>query len=203
MATLVDQALTSVADVKELLGIASGDNTKNNLIIRKINQATLMIENYTGRRFKLTTYTNEEYDATGTNQLILRQRPVTSISSLSMRDTNLNEEGFDTTDTELYFLDANAGVLDLNFYFTGNWNRARVTYTAGYTTIPEDIQEAAAELAAHLVKHTSGTSTGVKRQSEGQRSVEYFEASGASTIAKLGLDEILDSYANNPVVYDV
>lgn len=205
MAVLLDYALTSVADVKESLGIASGDNTKNNLIIRKINQATEMIERYTGRRFKATDYT-EYIDASHTDQLVVKQRPINSITSISSRDTDQNIDDFETVNAEFYFYDSLSGVIETNFNFSGRWNRYKVVYNAGYTTIPSDIAEACATLAAFLVQNgTSGTN--VKSKQEGQRKIEYFDQTGGgngsnSLFEQLGIDEILNSYANYPLLAD-
>ncbi len=200
MAVLLSYALTTVADVKELLGIASSDTSKDNLIIRKINQATIMIERYTGRRFALTTYTDEEYNATGTDQLTLLQRPIVSLTSISSRDTSLNEADWDSVDTNLYFSDANSGIVRLLYNTTGRWNRYKVSYTAGYATIPADIAEACAMLAAFLVDNgTSGSN--VKSKQEGQRKIEYFDSQTNTTniFEQLGIDDILDTYSNYPI----
>lgn len=202
MASLLDYALTSVADVKESLGISSGDTSKNNLIIRKINQATEMIEHYIGRRLKLTTYTDELYDGTHTDQLVLKQRPVTEVISLKARSTVTNDNNFDTIDAENYFVDEDAGIINAISSFYGWYERWSVTYSAGYATIPADIQEAAATLAAHLVNsgsYSSGQS--VKRMTEGSRSVEYQDntASSGSLIIELGLDDILAPYVNTVI----
>lgn len=199
MATLLSYALTSVADVKELLGIDSGDSTKDNLIIRKINQATTLIENYCQRRFASTVYTDVEYDSPDSDTLVLSQRPVTSFTSLGVRDGPENLSSWSTVETQDYFVDTAAGILKLNFNTYGAWNRYRVTYTAGYTTIPADLGEAAATLAAYLVDNgVSGT--GVKRKKEGQREIEYFESgpsnTGGSLLESLGLDDILEPYRN-------
>lgn len=136
MATLVSWALTSVADVKESLGIDSGDHTKDNLIIRKINQATEMIEGFCGlsynHHFAETTYTNEEYDGTGSNQLSLKARPVSSISSFQRRLGSQNISDWQDIDSIFYFSDLSSGVIDLGFYEGTGWNSYRVTYTAGY-----------------------------------------------------------------------
>lgn len=197
MATLLDYALTSVADVKELLGIDSGDSSKNNLIIRRINQATEMIERYTGRRFKSSNYT-EYYDGSYTDVLVLNQRPVTEISVLSARDTALNDDDFSVIDTSDYFINSNAGVIEAISGFYGGWDRWKVEYTAGYTNIPADIQEAAASLAAYLVQNGT-TGQGVKRMTEGSRSVEYHESQSSSLISDLGLDDILAPHTNTVI----
>lgn len=200
MADLVDYALTTVDDVKELLGLGSGDHSKDNLIKRKINFATEVIEGYTGRRFKSTTYTNEEYDATHTDQIVLRQRPVTNLANVDVRNTSFNQSDWTTVDSEDYFLDSNAGVVSSLFNYLGSYNMVRVTYTAGYTTIPSDVAEAAATLAAYLVDNPT-TGTAVKRKTEGQRSIEYYDMqqNSSSLVEQLGLDDILSRYINYPL----
>lgn len=205
MAVPLSYALTTLADVKESLGIASSDHSKDNLIIRKINQATLAIENYTGRRFALTTYTNEEYNGSNIDQLILRNRPIVGAVTINGRDTTLNESDFTTVESDLYFSNLDAGVLDLNFNALGRWSRYTVTYTAGYATIPEDLAEAAASLAAYYVNEADATNVGISEKQEGQRRVKY--ATGGSNagvsfdniLSSLGIDEIINSYSNYPL----
>lgn len=208
MASLLSYALTSLSDVKESLGIASGDTSKDNLIIRKINQATIAIENYCGRRFKETTYTNELYFGTNTNQLILRNRPITATQTfgLNIRDTSLNQNSFEAIDTTLYFADANSGVIDLDFRAIGQAGRYQVTYSAGYPTIPADLAEACASLAAYYVTNAAGTQVGSALKKEGQRELRYANNNNLlsfdNIIAQLGIDSIINSYANNPVMTD-
>ena len=196
MATLLDYSLTTVADVKESLGIDSGNTSKDNLITRKINQATRMIENYCNTRFKATDYT-EYYDGIGGSELVLRHRPINSVTSLSARQVTTNENDFDITDAEDYFIDEPAGVIEFLGSFYGNYDSWKVVYNAGYDTIPEDVAEACAQLAAYLVENgTTGSS--IKKKKEGQRELEYFDTSGqtGSLIEVLGLDDILDAYAD-------
>lgn len=205
MADLLDYALCTVADVKESLGIDAGNTTKDNLIIRKINQSTLMIEGYCGlshgHHFKETTYTNEEYDGTGSNQLVLKMRPVTSISSFQYRDTVDNQDNWSDTESEDYFSNLSAGVLDLLNTQTNNFNAYRVTYTAGFSTIPADLAEACVMLASALVENSS-SGTAIKRKREGQREVEYFQSGSTGTdslIESLGIDDMLSRYINYAV----
>lgn len=208
MATLLDYALTTVADVKESLGIASGDNSQNNLIIRKINQATLIIEGYCnlpyGHHFKESTYTNEVYNSNGTNQLPLLMWPVSSVSSFQYANTSQNNNSWTDNESEDYFVDENSGLLNLNFSQWGNWDAYRVTYTAGFSTIPADLAEACVMLAGYLVDN-SASGTAVKRKREGGREVEYFQPSGQSStgtsslVDQLGLDEVLGRYIHYAV----
>ncbi len=205
MATLQTYALTTVADVKESLGIASSNHDFDNLIIRKINQATGMIERFCGRRFKQTTYTDQIYNGTNGDQLVLKQRPVVGDVVLKARDTSLNQADFTTVDTELVYVDAESGVLDLLFRAVGKWGRYAVTYTAGYNVIPDDLAEACVSLTAFLVNNANSDNVNVKSKQEGQRKVDYSQTSvsGALDVFKrLGIDDLLRSYANNAVFAD-
>lgn len=204
MATLNSWALTSVADVKESLGITG--NSQNNLIIRKINQATDMIESYCGKNnsqhFKETTYTSEEYDGTGTNQLILKNNPVISLSNFSERNTTQNENSWTTIDTQDYFVDLTAGVIDCRFGILKHWNLYKVTYIAGFATIPSDLAEACVMLACALVENAS-TGASVKKKTQGPKTIEYYDSvQGESLITQLGIDDMLQRYVRIPILPD-
>jgi hypothetical protein len=201
MADLLSYSLCSVADVKESLGIDSGDTSKDNIIKRKINQATQMIEGFCNlpynHHFVVTTYTNEEYDGQGSNALSLYMRPVVSVSSFQIRNTTENQDSWSDIDSDDYFVDNNAGVLELNFTQSQGWNRYRVTYSAGFSDVPYDLSESCAAIAAFYVEN-SASGTAVKRKQEGQRSIEYFDPTsgggGGSIIEQLGLDDVLQRY---------
>ena len=198
MASLLSYALTSVADVKETLGISSGDSSKNNLIIRKINQATDMIENWCGydtdHHIKETTYSNEEYKGTGTTELVLKAKPVTAVSTFDMRSSVENISDWDNISTQDYFIDEHAGMLKGLSSLAEHYNLFRVSYTAGYSTIPSDLAEACVTLAAYMVENGTTGNT-VKSRSEGRRSIEYFQPKQAeSMITQLGIDDVLGRY---------
>lgn len=201
MTALLDYALTTVADVKESLGISSGDHSKDNLITRKINQATRMIENYCDCHFAQTTYTDELYDGHGGNELVLRNKPLISVTSLAYRNVPDNEAQFTTVATTDYFINYESGVIKYLVPFTAYFDRWKITYVAGYATIPEDVAEACATLAAFMtLNSTSGAN--VRRKKEGQREIEYYDITGNagdSLIEQLGLVDSLAAYAS-PII---
>lgn len=199
MATLNDNALTSVSDVKENLGIASSDHTKDNIITRMINAASQQIANYCDRVFKAADYT-EDINASETDELVLNQRPVNSFTSLQYRTTGENISDFETIDATYYFVDNNAGVIKMNFAGRGRWNAWRATYNAGYTTIPSDLAEACAAIATHYVVNSSGTAN-VRSKQEGQRKIEYNQGTTGfkNLMQQLGVDQVIDGYANWPL----
>jgi hypothetical protein len=202
MSELVSYALCSVADVKESLGIEASDTSSDNLIIRQINRATDAIENYTGRRFALTNYVDVEYDTPRSNQIVLQQRPVITVGGLSVRVGWGNSNNWNDIDTRYFFIDSAAGVLDLGFQTWGSWNRYRISYTAGYSVIPTDLQEACATLASYFCTQSNTANIDVEEKQEGQRRVRYRQRTAANTEAifgQLGIDTTLNSYLNHPI----
>lgn len=210
MADLYTYALCTVQDVKETLGLDAGNTSKDNIIKRKINLATDIIEGYcnlaNGHHLKSTTYTNEEYDGIGGNQLVLRSRPISSITSFQYRNSSENEDSWSDSESNLYFTDLNSGVIDLLYDQNRDFNSYRVTYTAGYDPVPYALSEACATIAAYLVSNST-TGTGVKRKRQGQQEVEYFQpnsgSQSSSIVEQLGLDDILSRYIYYPVAYVV
>lgn len=212
MANLVAYALTNVADVKESLGIASSNTTKDNLIIRKINQVTDMIEDYCQRRFALTNYVQEEYKASQIDEIVLKQRPIvidgTHTFLAEWRTTAFNmgaaADTWETIDSQLYFVDESSGVINLMYNALGHWNRYRYTYWAGYATIPNDLAEAANMLACYFVNNPNGFNVGLQEKQEGSRRVRYFPIPNSfkSLLQQLGIDQIIDNYADEPVLTD-
>lgn len=201
MTQLAANALTTLADVKESLGISSGDVSKDNLIIRKINQASLQIANYCDRVFAVADYT-EEINGTYTDEIVLKQRPVNSITSLEFRGSAVNTDNWIATNSSYYFYDANSGILRLLFNAKGRWNRWRVTYNAGYTTTPADLAEACATLAAFYVNNPDGSDVGVQEIREGMRMKRFANTSQTfiSIMQQLGIDQIINGYANWPLI---
>ncbi len=194
MTALSPEALTSVADVKELLGITGA--TQDNIITRNINFATKMILNYCGvSSFRSTAYT-EYYDGIGGEELVLRNRPVITLTSLSYRNEYGNNNSWTLFDTEDYFVDLDSGIISSPLCFNGTYDQYKVVYTAGYAAIPDDLAEACARLAGYMTEQgLAGQS--IKSKQEGQRKIEYFDSgTNGSMIESLGLDDILGVYAD-------
>jgi uncharacterized phiE125 gp8 family phage protein len=197
MTALSAEALTSVADVKEILGITG--STQDNIITRNINYATKIILNYCGvTSFNSTAYV-EYYDGIGGIELVLRNKPVITMTSVEWRDEAGNNNSFTTLDAEDYFVDEQAGIIKALVNFGSSFHSWKITYTAGYATIPDDLAEACARMAAFMLENgTAGTS--IKSKQEGQRKIEYFDTTttsgNSSLIDSLGLDDVLRPYCD-------
>ena len=182
---LNSQALTTVARYKAYAGISGV--TSDSRIEVLINVITDYIERFCDRRFLQTVYTSEVYDGQGSQQLLLKNFPVSTTAAFQMnhRDTYLNEAHWSSVDTNLYHIDYLAGLVE----FIGGWFRKtprhyQITYTAGYafdnatpgvtleTLGIGDLEFACWQLVSNLFK-SAGQQTGIQSESIGNYSVTY------------------------------
>jgi len=196
--TLVAYALVNLADTKETLGIT--DNIQDSLLTNLINRATDIIERYcNGRRFASTVYTNEEYDGKGSDYLNVKHYPITTLTSIDGRSGDFSNPNWSSLDDALYKLidDGTSGPGQI--YYSGRFIKGvrnyRVSYTAGFATIPNDLQQACITLIAFLKNQTK--STGMKSETLGRYS--YTKSDEEKDIKELGLDAVLDYY-RTPVI---
>lgn len=129
---LAPNALTTLAAVKSILKI-SAEQTKDDSILEDlINACSSVIENYCERKFKEQTYIDEEYDGTGRKHILLKQYPVKSIDNVKIDDVVL--------DPSEYRVKKSNGMLVKNYIWPLGDINVTVTYTAGYTEIPADLE---------------------------------------------------------------
>lgn len=176
---------TTVARQKIFQGITG--STNDSVIEALINAGTDFLESELGgRRIKQTTYANEEYDGTGSNQLILSNWPVASgtTPTLQRRTTSQNEDSWETENTTDYKTNTTTGIISFttNRVFLAIPAHYRVTYQAGYdfdnaATYLSDAGAGDLELACWMLirdlfnqKNTSGN---IKSESIGNYSVEF------------------------------
>ncbi len=150
--------LTTVANVKAYLGITG--STDDALIENLIDRVTDFIKRYCNREFTKSNY-DEYYDGNGTGCLFLPNYPVVSVASLEI-------DGIIKASTD-YAIYADAGMVRLkNEKFTDGVLNVHVTYTAGYATVPKDLEQACTEVVA-MKYYSRGTEKfGVTARSFGE-----------------------------------
>ncbi len=146
--------LTTLANVKAYMKILSTDSSKDTLLSLLITRSARAIEKYCGRIFFKTDYT-EYYDGDGRTKLLLNQWPINSVAELNMDNsrmfgtaTIIPADQFVIWDTLGYIellkpLDYLSGIETAygRFFVHGQQN-LKVSYNAGYTAIPDDIEMA-------------------------------------------------------------
>ena len=198
--SLLAHALTTVARAKVFLDITIADD--DTLIERLVNSATDFIEKYCDRRFKKTTYSNEIYNGSGSNKLLLKQYPVDSASAFTLekRDSISNEDSFSDIESEDYFVHWEKGIVEnVRSIFYSYPRHYRISYAAGYDydnaasylsdVGAADLEYACWKLVSSLYDET-GTDGGIQSESLGDYSVSYMKA----TMADDELKGILNKY---------
>ena len=173
-----DTPLTTVTAVQEYLGLAAG--TDGELLTTMIARASAAICSYCGCEFAAADY-DEYYDGDGTDSVVLQQRPVIEMTTLS-------EDGSDIA-AEDYVVYAQTGIVRLK---SGSFGRGagtiRAQYWAGYETIPGDVEQAAIEWTAALYqsRETGGRTATTERV--GDYAVTHATTEGAPANVRAALE---------------
>jgi hypothetical protein len=160
-----------------------------------INRASSLIEKYIGRSIKSATYI-EEYDGNHTGMIALKNYPLTAITSVETITGEIGDPDYDSLDTDEYSLlnkDTDSysqpGIIRIARRYMGH-DRYRITYTAGYATVPEDLKQACVDLCGFL--SGSAKSSGVKSETLGEYSITY--GNTGDPITSSGIKFVLDMY---------
>lgn len=164
---LVSYALVQLNQAKSFLNFKGSDSDMEFLI----NSVTDYIEKRCNRRFKETTYSNEVYDGKCSNELVLRNCPITKMTSLEANYSLQNSSNWEEIDKEQYWFDELTGIITKTTNFVRGKQNYRVSYDAGYSTIPYDVQFLAMSLIKEFI--TVKDSGGIKQESLGDHSLTF------------------------------
>lgn len=164
---LAAQALITWEFAKARLGYA---DEQQDTVVFFINSASKKAEQYARRKLAARDYT-EKYDGHGREDLILKQYPINSVTDVRIDGDRAFGSGTIVTD---YFTEDDVGILVRD---PGVWPTYRkgiqVTYNAGYSSVPEDLQEAVLEVVAWSVRRIASKSLGVRSASGEGMTTEY------------------------------
>ena len=184
---LVPYALTSLANVKALLGIT--DTSQDSLLELLINAVTDAIEKTCGRRFKKpASAVTLLLTGTGSKNLFTNDYPIDTITSIKERKSF---NSFELIDATKYYADVNAGIIYVDFETIKAPLGYEVIYKAGYDPIPNDLDMAAAQMVVREYNQRAGGGD-VQSESLGEYSVTYVPVGGA------GASEV-DMFIDNTV----
>jgi len=160
-------SLVELADYKMTLGISgSSEDTKLSQYSLEIDEK---VKNYLGRDIEETSYT-ELYDGSGNNRLVVEQYPIVSITSLEVYQ-GLNADDTENWDTWVQGEDYDRLMNEDNSVFLGGTTfpkgdmNIRLTYIAGYSSIPDDIQNVCKKLMILIYKKIDEGLMGVNSKS--------------------------------------
>lgn len=145
-------ALITLSDYKSYKKITKTDSDEElNGIIASVSS---LIKTYCGHSF-IDYYSIPKVEVFNVNEsqhaLLLNEWPVKNVSSVEYRDSY--DKPYEVLTPSDYYVDTN---IDTVFKHSGYWpagfGSVKITYTAGYTTTPEDIKIAALDLVHHYFK---------------------------------------------------
>jgi len=177
---------TTLAAVKEYLGQKETATTDDALLSKLISRASAFIVTYTSREFLTKSY-DETRDGNGATRLILRNQNVTAVASVAINGQPISPGG---------------SITKQGFWFSGRWiylNGSRfplgfgninIAYTAGFATIPADIEQVCIELVANKYKRK-------ERVGEVSKNINGMVVSFSTTDLSTDHRDILDFYESN------
>lgn len=139
-----------LGEYKEILGIEG--NTEDEFVEQAGYEVENKIKSFLNRDLDVQSYT-ELYNGTGVEEIVLNQYPIVSVSKVEVYD-GLDESGDESwlewiqgEDYERLVITTSQDHLYMvgSFFPEGSQN-IRITYQAGYSTIPYDIQQACKKL---------------------------------------------------------
>lgn len=183
---VVSYALVTLSETKTYLDISSSDF--DTVLENLIDGVTDFVESQIGgRRIAQESYSNEEYDIDG-RFIFLKQWPVDSDSTFTVerRTGALDNPNWETKtegkDYEPYYEE---GYID---FFVPETARKlyRVSYTAGYDPIPNDLKMLAWKLIGQVFNKR--TAEGLKSEDAGSWSVSFLTMTEKDPIVRQTLD---------------
>ena len=142
--------LTTLAKVKLYLDLKMQD--ADPLLQQLITSSSAWIKNTLNRDVTQASYT-QSFDGRGGKAICLPQYPVTAVSSVSVDGVALAASDFVATDYGVELTSGN---------FPRGAGRVTVAWTAGYATIPADLDQACVELVAWRYKEIPNLKTSSK-----------------------------------------
>lgn len=185
-------AITTVAAWKARRGIA--ETTWDAIVPNLIDGVQSYMERYCSRKFETATYTDEAYDGDGSDEIHLRNWPVTAVDAVKILSSDGTTTTLDSGDYRADLSTDNTGRVVRVRSSVGYWDdypasvwpcgklNIQVTYDGGYATIPHDLEEAAFCL---IDARLAGTGVNIFEQAraEGNESRTFRTAADATEYA--------------------
>lgn len=181
--------LVSLQDVELWLNIKAA-NADESILPRLITAASRYIEAWLSRIIASTVF-SESRNGPGGASMLFADYPVTAISSLSVGGVNIpaSPDGIQAG----YVFDVRAIYL-IGYIFAPGFQNVKITYTAGYTTIPSDLAQACIELVALRYRERG-------RIGEVSKSIQGETISYSQKDIPASVSTILEQYKKRITVY--
>lgn len=167
-------ALITSTAMTTILGVSQG-SAEATQVDSMIDSASKLALAVSLRTTLVSTSLTEYYDGDGSNLLHLRSWPITTVSSIYVDDSTPRDWATeDLIDSDYYLVYETEGKVILDgYYFTAGNRNVKVTYTAGYSTVPYDLQQAVEDLVIFWYQRQKEKRVGVNSFNVGDKSTSY------------------------------
>lgn len=142
--------LCTLAQVKEYNDITA--TTNDTLLTNLITRVSKEIETYCDRIFESASYT-EYHNGGGNDKFFTNQYPIITGSGIEVWDDIDWEWGSgDLIDSDDYMVTDNLYIQLKSLIFVAGINNVKISYTAGYSTIPTDLTQVCIEEVSRTFK---------------------------------------------------
>lgn len=162
-------SLTTLAKVKSQLDIPSSDVSQDTRLNTFIAAASQAIESYCERKFESTSYT-EYHHGRRMNFIMPREFPIISVTSIHI-DNDRVYSANTLIDASDYSVADRGRTIYYNGKFPQGFNNIKLVYTAGYATVPADIDLACIWAVEWFERHRKDRNMGRTSVSKGDESV--------------------------------
>lgn len=182
--------LCTVEQVKLYLGGFTNITSEDSLLDELCTAATETITRYLG--YEIGQKSRVEYPRGGGRELVLRHRPVDSVSAIYVSSSfPRTYDGTTLLSADDYAIDEDSGLVQIG---SGVWpdgiKSVRVDYTSGWSSIPADVNRAAIRTAA--LWYMGRKYVGIAGASLGDGSVTRYEHDRLPVDVRMILDQLRD-----------
>lgn len=163
-------SLTTLAKVKNQLDIPVSDTSQDTRLNTYLNAASAAIESYCERKFEQTTYT-EYHHGRRMNFIMPREFPIISVTELRVDGDRVFTDPSTLIPVNEYSIADRNRTIFYSGKFPQGFNNIKLVYSAGYATIPGDIELACIWACEWFVKHRERKDIGRTSVSKGDESV--------------------------------
>ena len=164
--------LASLSSVRRALGGSFRDETYTTFddeLSRLIGSVSAEIRRMTGQALNVPAASvTERRNGDGTSRMLLNESPAVSVSSVTVDGEAIPAQTSVTGDG--FFLDADCIEL-VGYTFTSGRGNVSIVYTSGWSTVPEDLEDAVVQLVA--LKFARNSAPGQASVAVGGDSISY------------------------------
>ncbi|HLC40521.1 MAG TPA: hypothetical protein VJO34_02695 [Methylomirabilota bacterium] len=154
-------AIVTLDQLRDYLGKSPSDIGGDNILEAAVNGVSDVIESITRRAFVLRTIENELYNGSGTAHLELRSAPVISLKTPALSELQYRgspTDAWQDVETNLAYImidpDLPYRISLWREHFPRGTQNIKVSYKAGYASVPAEVQLVCLEAAAIKVKES-------------------------------------------------